>query len=133
MRTLIAKGVLRLARALRITSYLIGGLTAIYLIASPFIASSFANWLLIAVSGIAIAFAAYLLLYHWSPSLLARCAIAILPEDRKGYGFAELAIWDYEDRHGSAPGPVRQDFHSELDNLNSVQDLLARWDDGPSS
>jgi hypothetical protein len=117
MTTLFAKGLFRLARALRVTSYLIGAFTAFYFIAAPFIASSFTNWLSLAASAIGIAFVVYLLLYRWTPSLLARCAIAILPDDRKGYGLAELAIWDYEDHHGSADGPVREEFHRHLDNV----------------
>jgi|HubBroStandDraft_4_1064222.scaffolds.fasta_scaffold16120_4 hypothetical protein len=133
MRTLIAKGLFRLARALRVTSYLIGACAAFYVVAAPFIASSFGNWLVLNVSAVVVAFVVYLLIYRLVPHFLARCAIAILPAGRKGYGFAELAIWDYENRHGSAPAPVRQEFHSELDDLNSVRDLLARWDDGRSS
>jgi hypothetical protein len=116
MATLVGKALFRVARALRLTSYLVGAFTALGLIASPFIASSFVNWLVVAASTLVVAVVAYLALYRCLPRGLARCAIAILPEDHKGYAHAELAIWDYEDQHGSARGEVRREFHRSFDD-----------------
>jgi hypothetical protein len=62
-----------------------------------------------------IALVAYLALYRGLPRVLARWAIAILPDDQMGYARAELAIWDHEDHNGLAGAAIRREFHQQLD------------------
>jgi hypothetical protein len=112
---LLGKGLFRLARALRLSSVFVAGLTALALIASPFVASSFVNWLAIAGASLGAAVAAYLILYRGVPGLLARWAMAALPAEQAGYARAELAIWEHENRHGPAPGALRREFHEQFD------------------
>jgi hypothetical protein len=113
--TLVGKGLFRVARALRVASALVGALTALALVASPFVAASFADWLAIAGASLGVAVAAYLILYRGLPNILARYAMAVLPEEQMSYAYAELAIWEYENRHGPAHGAVRREFHEKLD------------------
>ena len=122
MATLVGKALFRLARVFRLTSYLIGASTAVGLIASPFVASSFMNWLAIAGASLAVAVGAYLILYRGVPGLLARWGIAVLPAEQMSYARAELAIWEHENRHGPAPGALRREFHEQLDGGED-----ARW------
>jgi hypothetical protein len=122
MATLVGKGLFRLARTLRLASALVAGLTALALVASPFVASSFVNWLAIAGASLAVAVGAYLILYRGVPGLLARWGIAVLPAEQMRYASAELAIWEHENRHGPAPGALRREFHEQLDGGED-----ARW------
>ena len=80
----------------------------------------FVEWLVLAGTTIGAAVLAYLTLYRGFPRVLARCATATLPEDQKGYARTELAIWAYEDRHGSAHAAIRREFHGKLDNSEDV-------------
>lgn len=121
MATLVGKGLFRLARTLRLASVLVAGLTALALVTSPFVASSFADWLAIAGASLAMAVGAYLILYRGVPSLLARWAMALLPADQMSYAHAELAIWEYENRHGPAHGAIRREFHEQLDDGEDAQ------------
>jgi hypothetical protein len=120
MAALAGKALFRVARALRLTSYVIGALTAVGLIASPFIASSFVEWLALAGITVGVAVMAYLMLYRGLPRVLARWATTVLPEDQKDYARAELAIWAYEDRHGAARADLRREFHEKLDHAEDV-------------
>src|ERR1035437_5128347 len=106
--TLVGKGLFRLARALRVASSFIAGITALFLVASPFVASSFTNWLTTVGVTVGALLGVYLVFYLGIPNLLARFAMAILPEDQMSYAFTELAIWDYENRQGSAHRSIRR-------------------------
>ncbi len=117
---IIGKGLFRVARTLRVASALIAALTALALVASPFVASSFPNWLAIAGVSLGAAVGAYLILYRSLPSLLARAAMSVLPDEQMSYAHAELAIWDHENRHGPAPGALRREFHDQLDGGKDV-------------
>ena|ERR1700727_2509639 len=121
MVTLVGKGLFRLARTLRLASVLVAGLTALALVASPFVASSVADWLAIAGASLAVAVGAYLILYRGVPGLLARWAMAVLPAQQMSYAHAELAIWEHENRHGPAPGALRREFHEQLDSGEDVR------------
>jgi hypothetical protein len=121
MATLVGKGLFRLARTLRLASVLVAGLTALALVASPFVASSFADWLAIAGASLAVAVGAYLILYRGVPGLLAHWAMAVLPAEQMGYAYAELAIWEHENRHGPAPGALRREFHGQLDGREDAE------------
>jgi hypothetical protein len=112
MATLVGKALFRIARALRLMSHLIGALATLALVASPFIASSFLNWLATALGAVAIAFGAWLILYVGLPNLLARWAIAILPAGQMHYAATELAIWNHEARHGPADAPMRSELRA---------------------
>jgi Ca2+/Na+ antiporter len=118
---ILGKGLFRLARVLRLASVLVAGLTALALIASPFVASSFANWVGIAGVSLGAAVGAYLILYRGVPGLLARWAVAVLPAEQAGYARAELAIWEHENRHGPAPGALRREFHEQFDAGEGAQ------------
>jgi hypothetical protein len=118
---LLGKGLFRLARTLRLASVLVAGLTALALIASPFVASSVADWLVIAGSSLAAAVGAYVILYRGLPGLLARWAMAVLPAEQMSYAYAELAIWEHENRHGPAPGALRREFHEQLGGGEDVR------------
>ena len=117
----LGKGLFRLARVLRLASVFVAGLTALALIASLFIASSFVNWLAIAGASFGAAVGAYLILYRGVPALLARWAMAVLPAEQSGYAHAELAIWEHENRHGPAPGALRREFHEQFDAGEGAQ------------
>jgi hypothetical protein len=114
MNTLVGKGLFRIARALRVTSYFVGALTALALVASPFVASSFGDWLQTAGTVVAVAVAAWLILFLGLPTLLARWAMAVLPDEQMDYARAELAIWAYEGHHGAANAELRQEFHAAM-------------------
>jgi hypothetical protein len=114
MTTLVGKGLFRIARALRVSSYFVGALTALALVTSPFVASSFVDWLQIAGIAVAVALAAWLILFLGLPTVLARWAMAALPDEQMDYARAELAIWAYEGRHGAANAGLRREFHAAL-------------------
>jgi hypothetical protein len=75
MKTLVSKGLFRVARASRLISHLIGALTVLGIIVSPFVASSVPNAIVRVILWLAAASGTWLILYVGLPSLLARLAV----------------------------------------------------------
>jgi len=114
VRTLIAKTLLRVGHVLRRLSYLIGAFTALAIVVSPFIASSFSNWLTIVGMWLGIAVGAWLILFLGLPTLSARAAMAILPEEQQHIALSEQAVWAYENHHGPLPANERAELRKAL-------------------
>jgi uncharacterized protein YqgC (DUF456 family) len=79
------QGFVQVARASRLISHLIGALTVLGIIVSPFVASSVPNAIVRVILWLAAAFGTWLILYVGLPSLLARLAVAILPAQQMNY------------------------------------------------
>lgn len=93
VRLLVGKAALAATTACRFVSYLVGGATGVALVASPFIASSVVNWLVLVVICLGVAVLAYLALYRFFPFLLVLLAGAAHHGQEAQWRTAALGKW----------------------------------------
>ena len=122
MRTAVAQLLFTVGRGLRKLSYFVGALAGLAVIVSPFVASSFTDWLRIVGTWFGIALGTWLIVFRCLPTLLARAAIAVLPEDQLHLARSEQAVWAYENLHGPLAAEERAELRKALVASDPVTD-----------